>query len=90
MTTLQTMNRGARREQLRMAVANRRQGDSAPSCSLVQTLGFEGRRLVGAVLLPLGILLMATLWLLPVGLPLALTAVALIAAPGPGKGYAAR
>jgi hypothetical protein len=40
-----------------------------------------GRRLLGAVLLLLGILMMSTLWLLPVGLPVALLAVALIAAP---------
>ena len=44
-------------------------------------LAVGGRRLLGGVLLLLGILLMSTLLLLPVGLPLALLAVALIAAP---------
>jgi hypothetical protein len=39
------------------------------------------RRLLGAVLLLLGILMMSTFLLLPVGLPLALFATALIAAP---------
>jgi hypothetical protein len=40
-----------------------------------------GQRLLGVVLLLLGILMMSTLLLLPVGLPLALFAVALVAAP---------
>jgi hypothetical protein len=44
-------------------------------------LAFVGRTLLGAVLLFLGILMIATLFLLPVGLPLALLGVALIAAP---------
>ena len=46
------------------------------------TIGaFEGRKLLGAILLLLSILMMSTLLLLPVGLPLSLLAVALIAAP---------
>jgi hypothetical protein len=44
-------------------------------------LALSGQRLLGAVLLLLGILMMTTLLLLPIGLPLALFAVALIAAP---------
>ena len=53
-----------------------------PSPSRLQTLVCAGRRLLGAVLLLLGILMMSTLLLLPVGLPLAHLALALIAAPG--------
>ena len=52
-----------------------------PRHSLPQTLAFAGRRLLGAVLLLLGIMMISTLLLLPVGLPVALLAVALIAAP---------
>jgi hypothetical protein len=40
-----------------------------------------GRCLLGAALLLVGILAMSTLWLLPVGLPLALVGAALISAP---------
>ena len=42
---------------------------------------FEGRRLLGVVLLFLSVLMMSTLLLLPIGLPVALFALALIAAP---------
>jgi hypothetical protein len=52
-----------------------------PSQSLPQTLAFAGRKLLGAALLLLGIMMMSTLLLLPVGLPVALLALALIAAP---------
>jgi hypothetical protein len=54
----------------------------APSPSGLQMLLVAGRRLLGVVLLLLGILMMFTLLLLPVGVPLALLAVAMIAAPG--------
>ena len=45
-------------------------GDSGIELVL-QTLAFEGRKLLGAILLLLGVLMMSTLLLLPVGLPLA-------------------
>jgi hypothetical protein len=44
-------------------------------------LAVEGRCLLGVALLLLGILMMMTLWLLPIGMPTALIGVALIAAP---------
>jgi hypothetical protein len=50
--------------------------------SSLRTLSVAGRRLLGVVLLLLGILMTFTLVLLPVGVPLALLAVALIVAPG--------
>jgi hypothetical protein len=53
----------------------------AASPSALRTLSVAGRRLLGGVLLLLGILMMSTLLLLPVGAPLSLLAVALIAAP---------
>ena len=62
--------------------ADRGPGTPRPGPSVLQALAVGGRRLLGAVLLLLGILMMSTLVLLPVGLPLALFAVALIAAPG--------
>lgn len=46
-----------------------------------ELLALGTRQLLGAVLLLLGILLTSTLLLLPVGLPMALVGVALIAAP---------
>jgi hypothetical protein len=52
-----------------------------PSYSLPQALAFAGRRLLGAVLLVVSIIMIFTLLLLPIGLPAALVAVALIAAP---------
>ena len=53
----------------------------APSPSGLQIMLVAGRRLVGVVLLLLGIMMNFTFVLLPVGVPLALFAVALIAAP---------
>jgi hypothetical protein len=50
--------------------------------SLTQDLARLGRVLLGVMLLLLGGALLLTLWLLPVGLPLALLGMALIAAPG--------
>ena len=82
MATVQSWKRLALRAQLQRAAAVRRPDTPGPSPSVLPTLAFAGRRLLGAVLLILGILMMATLMLLPVGLPLALLAVALIAAPG--------
>jgi hypothetical protein len=49
---------------------------------LGQTLGHLGQVLFGVLLLLVGGALLLTLWLLPVGLPLALLGLALIAAPG--------
>jgi hypothetical protein len=81
MANIHTSNRLAPGWQPRRAVEGRNPITSGPSPALLQTLAVAGRRLLGAVLLPLGILLMSTLVLLPVGLPLALFAVALLAAP---------
>ena len=81
MATLQSSNRLTLRAQFRNAAANRGPGALGPSLSVLRTLALGGRRLLGAVLLLLGILLMSTLLFLPVGLPLALLSVALIAAP---------
>jgi hypothetical protein len=53
----------------------------APSSSGLQMLFVAARRLLGVVLLLLGIMMNLTFVLLPIGVPLALLAVALIAAP---------
>jgi hypothetical protein len=53
-----------------------------PSPSGLRTLSVAGRRLLGVAFLLLSILMISTQVLLPVGVPLALLAVALIAAPG--------
>jgi hypothetical protein len=55
--------------------------DTVGSPAFLLTLLLACQRLFGAALLLLGILTMSTLVLLPVGLPLALLAVALIVAP---------
>jgi hypothetical protein len=81
MTTVQALNRLAVRARLGNAAADRAPEPPGPSPSVRRALAFEGRRLLGAVLLLSGILMMSTLLLLPVGLPVALFAVALIAAP---------
>ena len=62
-------------------VVTRRQVPEDPNSSLLQTMAFASRRLLGGVLLLLGMAMTSTLVLLPVGLPLALLAIALIAAP---------
>jgi hypothetical protein len=82
MANVQSSNGLALRRQLRGAAAGRNQGAPGPTRDLLQALAVAGRKLVGAVFLLLGILMMSTLLLLPVGLPLALLAVALLAAPG--------
>ena len=81
MATVQSSNGVALRAQFRDTAAYRGPGAPGPSPSVLRALASGGRRLLGAVLLFLGILMMSTLVLLPVGLPLALLAVALIAAP---------
>ena len=55
------------------------------SPSLAQALGHLGQLLLGVLLLLLGSALVLTLWLPPVGLPLALLGTALIAAPGTSR-----
>ncbi len=81
MATVHALHRLVLRPQLPSTVAGRGPSVPGPSLSLLQTLAPAGRWLLGAVLLLLGIAMMSTLLLLPIGLPLALLAVALIAAP---------
>jgi hypothetical protein len=81
MATVQSSIRLTLRARPRNSDAERAARALGPSQSLPQTLAFAGRRLLGAALLLLGIMMMSTLLLLPVGLPVALLAVALIAAP---------
>jgi hypothetical protein len=81
MATVQSVNRLAPRRALRNAAAGRSAGTLGSSPTLLQTLAFAGQTLLGAVLLFFGILMISTLFLLPVGLPLALLGVALIVAP---------
>jgi hypothetical protein len=79
MATVQAMNRLVL--QMEKTIARPRPHASELLISVVRTLAFEARRLLGAALLFVGTCMMSTLLLLPVGLPLALVAVALIAAP---------
>jgi hypothetical protein len=79
MATVQAMNR--RVLHVEQTITGPRPRGPQPLLSVMQTLTFEARRVLGAALLLLGTLMMSTLLLLPVGLPLALVAVALIAAP---------
>lgn len=81
MATVHLSNRLDPGARLRNAGAEDAAGAPAPSASGLRTLSVAGRRLLGAVLLLLGILMTSTLVLLPVGVPLALLAVAMIAAP---------
>jgi hypothetical protein len=82
MSTVQIPNRLALQMLPRKTAADRIPGTPGPSASMLRTLALGSRRVLGALLLLLGILMIFTLLLLPVGLPLALFAVALIAAPG--------
>ena len=61
---------------------DRSSSSTAQNPSALWVLAVEGRCLLGVALLLLGILIMGTLWLLPIGMPTALIGVALIAAPG--------
>jgi hypothetical protein len=81
MATLHSSNRLDLVARLPNAGAGEVSGAPAPSTPGLRTLSVAGRRLVGVVLLLLGILMMSTLVLLPLGGPLALLAVALITAP---------
>jgi hypothetical protein len=80
MATVLSPNRRVVRE-LRRVAADRGPGARGPSPSVLRTLAFACRRMLGMVLLLLGILMMSTFLLILVGLPLVLFAVALIAAP---------
>ena len=64
------------------AIVARARDVPSASTSLAQALGHLSQVLLGVLLLLLGGALLLTLWLLPVGLPLALLGMALIAAPG--------
>ena len=81
MATVQSSIRLTLRAMPQNSVADQAARALRPSQSLPQTLAFACRRLLGAALLLSGIMMMSTLLLLPVGLPVALLAVALIAAP---------
>ena len=80
MATVQSQNRLVPWARIGNVVAPRQLPEDANS-SLLQTLAFASRRPLGGVLLLLGMAMTSTLVLLPVGLPLALLAIALIAAP---------
>jgi hypothetical protein len=83
MATIQSSNHVLARALVRHAAVVARAPDAPPAGpSLAQDLGHLGRVLLGGLLLLLGGALVLTLWLLAVGLPLALLGVALIAAPG--------
>jgi hypothetical protein len=81
MATALSSTHFARRSRLRNTASHQSPGTTGWSSFVLQTLAFEGRKLLGAVLLLLGVLMMSTLLLLPVGLPLSLLGVSLIAAP---------
>ena len=80
MATVQSQNRLAPWARIGNDVTPR-QVPEGPNSTLRQTMAFASRRLLGGVLLLLGMAMISTLVLLPVGLPLALLAIALIAAP---------
>ena len=67
--------------QLRNAAAEEVAGAPAPSASGLHMLLVAGRIQLGVAFLLLGILMNFTFVLIPVGVPLAIFAVALIAAP---------
>jgi hypothetical protein len=48
---------------------------------LVQTLGRLGRELLGLIILLTGVAMLFTLWLIPLGLPLALVGLAVLTCP---------
>jgi hypothetical protein len=81
MATVQVTNRRNLEAAFRKAASNASPDASGRSPPILQELACMGRCLLGAALLLVGILAMSTLWLLPVGLPLALVGAALISAP---------
>ena len=83
MATIQSSKQMLARRLIRdPAVLARARDVSSASTSLAEFLGHLSQVLLGVLLLVLGGALVLTLWLLPVGLPLALLGMALIAAPG--------
>ena len=82
MATFVSLNRPLLRVQHSNAAAEQLPAAPAPSGSLAPALFLAARKVLGVVLLLLGILMTFTFILLPVGMPLALLAVALIVAPG--------
>jgi hypothetical protein len=81
MATVWATNRFAADTAVLKRSADRSSSSPAQNLSALGALAIEGRCLLGAALLLLGILMMVTLWLLPIGIPAALIGVALIAAP---------
>jgi hypothetical protein len=81
MATVRSTIRLALWARLRNPAANRTRLAPEASPSVLRTLALGGRRLLGVMLLLLGILMVSTLLLLPVGLPLALLGTALVVAP---------
>ena len=84
MAALQTTNRVLPHIRPIRKAPRVRQSPIVPSTSpsLAQNFGHLAQVLLGITFLVLGIALVLTLVLLPIGLPLALVGVALIAAPG--------
>jgi hypothetical protein len=82
MATFQVQRRSAARRLDRYVAAVKPRTSLPPSSpSLAQILAHLGQRFLGATLLLLGSVLVFTLVLMPVGLPLVLLGVALIAEP---------
>ncbi len=83
MATIPSANRLRARILARPSAVERRAPDvPAPTASMTQELGHFCQVLFGVLFLLLGVALLLTLVLLPVGLPLALLGIAMIAAPG--------
>ena len=83
MATIQSSKQMLARRLVRgPAVLARAHDVPSASTSLAHALGHLSQVWLGVLLLLLGGALMLTLWLLPLGLPLALLGMALIAAPG--------
>ena len=81
MATVWTTNRSAADTAVLKRPADRSSVSPVQNRSALGVLAVEGRCFLGATLLLLGILMMVTLWLLPLGIPTALIGLALIAAP---------
>ncbi len=82
MATIESSNHVATRILVRHPpVVERVPNTPSASPSMAQDLGHLGQVFLGVLLLLLGGALVLTLWLLPIGLPLALLGTALIAAP---------
>jgi hypothetical protein len=81
MATDRTTNHLAAAAAVLKRTVDRSSSSPAKYPSSLVMLAVEGRCLLGVALLLLGILMMMTLWLLPIGMPTALIGLALIAAP---------